>query len=170
MKFLREKEWSTSLGWALRNGSHELIDQVSHKVLINADPECIAQMRIFDAMSDTFLTTPELVLLYKFYTFKRHAVRGELKEAVADLHQLFIDNSSPAEFHAILFEEMIKMLSATLGNGYGGDIQLPNLDKNAILDMFRAISLFQKFQSIRTGGYPPSKDVNLTVKTKSMIF
>lgn len=83
-------------------------------------------MRIFDAMSDAFLVSPELILLYKFYTFKRHLYRGELREAMVDLHQLFVDNSSPPEFHAVLFDEMIKILSANsmFGTGKRGDVMV----------------------------------------------
>ncbi|KAI1728608.1 nup85 nucleoporin domain-containing protein [Ditylenchus destructor] len=132
LKYLMDKEWSTALGWALRNGSTELISHVARKLLVHSSPEQISQMRIFDAMSDAFLVSPELILLYKFYTFKRHLYRGELREAMVDLHQLFVDNSSPPEFHA-----------------------LPTLDKNAVSDMFRALSMFEQYQKIRLGGDPP---------------
>lgn len=126
-----EKEWSTALSWALRNGSAELIGTVSQKVLCEAKPDQIVQMRIFDAMSDKFLVTRELILLYKFYTMKRHQYRGELRDAVDILYQLFVDNISPEEFHVVLFDEMLKLLSACTPYGLlgGGN----NIPKNIVI-------------------------------------
>lgn len=125
-RFLKEKEWSTALSWALRNGCAELIGVVSQKVLCEAKPNQIVQMRIFDAMSDKFLVTRELILLYKFYTMKRYQFRGDLREAVNILYELFVDNISPEEFHVILFDEMLKLLSTCIPYGLmGGGGSIP---------------------------------------------
>lgn len=108
------------MSWALRNGTAELIGMISQKVLCEAKPDRIVQMQIFDAMSDKFLVTRELILLYKFYTMKRHQFRGELREAVNILHELFVDNISPEEFHVVLFDEMLKLLSTCTPYGLMG--------------------------------------------------
>lgn len=109
--YIRAAEWSSALGWSLRNGSVELISHVARRIFIEVRVERIARMRLFDALSEAFLVTPELVLLYKFYNYKRQQMEGHLAEAVDLLHELFVDNSTPVEFHVVLFEEMIRMLN-----------------------------------------------------------
>lgn len=89
-------------------------------------------MHVFDALSEQFVDCAELVLLYKFYTFKHRLLAGELRQAVQHLHELFVDNSSPAEFHVVLFEEMIRVLSTSQQPLVGLDV----LEDSAI-DMVR---------------------------------
>lgn len=110
-RFLNDKEWSSALCWALRNGSVELISQVAHKVLYYSEASEIAQMRIFDSISESFLITPELLILWKFYNYKKCTLHGQLKEAITILHDLFIDNSAPDNFFVTLLHEMLRLLS-----------------------------------------------------------
>lgn len=110
-RFLKDKEWSSALCWALRNGSVELISHVAHKVLYYSGASEIAQMRIFDSISESFLITPELLILWKFYNYKRCTLNGKLKEAITILHDLFIDNSAPDSFFVTLLHEMLRLLS-----------------------------------------------------------
>lgn len=95
------------------NNRYSLAAHVAKKILqgsINSIK--IGQMRIFESMADQFVDCSELVLLYKFYTFKRRLSEGELRQAIHLLHELFIDNSSPIEFHVTLAEEAARLLGA----------------------------------------------------------
>ena len=114
---MRECEWSSALSWALLTNSTDLQSNVARKVLLSVSPERIGKMRVFNALAEQFITSPELILLYKFYLLKRHLANGELRQATGLLHELFIDNCSPLEFHAILFDEMIKILAIFRSNG-----------------------------------------------------
>jgi hypothetical protein len=67
-------------------------------------------MRIFESLADQFVDCAEFVLLYKFYTFKRHLIEGDLRQAVQILHELFLDNSSPTEFCIVLVQELCRIL------------------------------------------------------------
>ena len=96
-RFLRSGDWSDALGWALRTDSLELQSHVARQILLNVSSEQIGQMRIFDALAEEFLTSPELVLLFKFYTFKHQLFRGKLNRAITLLHELFMDSCSPIE-------------------------------------------------------------------------
>jgi len=144
-KFIRECEWSSALNWALITDLKDLQSQVARKVLLNVSSERIGQMRVFDALSEQFIASPELIILYKFYLFKKHLTNGELRLATGLLHELFVDNYCPLEFHAILFDEMIKLLAISHSNGnvVFGDANASTLDRDAIMDMFRTLSMFQ---------------------------
>lgn len=109
--FLQNKEWSSALCWALRNGSIELISQVATKVLYYSNASEIAQMRIFDSISESFLITPELLILWKFYNYKKFILLGQLKEGISILQDLFIDNNAPDNFFITLLHEMLRLLS-----------------------------------------------------------
>uniref|UniRef100_A0A914HU42 Nuclear pore complex protein Nup85 n=1 Tax=Globodera rostochiensis TaxID=31243 RepID=A0A914HU42_GLORO len=153
----RQGEWSSALGWALQMGSNELTIHVSRRILEGAiSSDRIGQMRIFEALDDKFLNCSELILLYKFYTFKRLLVEGELRQAVHILHELFIDNSSPMEFHAVLFEEMIRILCSFQQPLIGLDALnpdsentiAPGLDRELVQEMFRALSMLHLQQQL----------------------
>ena len=92
---------------------NSLAAHVAKRILQGAIPSSkIGQMRIFESMADQFVDCSELVLLYKFYTFKRRLCEGNLRQAIQLLHELFIDNSSPIEFHVTLAEETARLLNA----------------------------------------------------------
>ncbi|KAL3077243.1 hypothetical protein niasHS_013232 [Heterodera schachtii] len=160
----RQGEWTSALGWALQMSSNELTVNVSRRILEGAiSPDRIGQMRIFEALDDQFVNCSELVLLYKFYTFKRLLLEGELRQAVHILHELFIDNSSPVEFHAVLFEEMIRILCSFQQPLVGLDVLnpeemiTPGLDRELVQDMFRSLSMLHLQQQLlatksRSGG------------------
>uniref|UniRef100_A0A183C9I0 Nuclear pore complex protein Nup85 n=1 Tax=Globodera pallida TaxID=36090 RepID=A0A183C9I0_GLOPA len=155
-RLCRQGEWSSALGWALQMSSNELTIHVSRRILEGAiSSDRIGQMRVFEALDDKFLNCSELILLYKFYTFKRLVVEGELRQAVHILHELFIDNSSPMEFHAVLFEEMIRILCSFQQPLIGLDTDsenttAPGLDRELVQDMFRALSMLHLQQQLLT--------------------
>lgn len=92
--------------------NNDLAVQVARQILQGAIPAArIGQMRIFESMAEQFVSAAELVLLYKFYTFRRRLFDGELRQAIQLLHELFLDNSSPIEFHVVLCEEMLRILA-----------------------------------------------------------
>lgn len=146
-KFLNDKEWSSALCWALRNGSVELISQVAHKVLYYSEASEIAQMRIFDSISESFLITPELLILWKFYNYKKCTLHGQLKEAITILHDLFIDNSAPDNFFVTLLHEMLRLLSTFNISHFS---TTANFNKNAVLNLLGALSKFEFFYSVRS--------------------
>lgn len=153
MKFCRQGEWSTALHWALRmhsGGGNELAAQVARRILQGAIPASrIGKMRIFDSMAEQFMESAELVLLYKFYTFKRYLADGELRQAAQLLHELFLDNSSPTEFHVTLCQELVHMLGTFQQHSPISQHQsVPGLERDAVQNVFRALSKFQLQQNL----------------------
>lgn len=118
---------------------NELTVQVARRILQGVIPsERIGQMRIFEALAEQFVDCAELILLYKFYTFKRLLLEGETRQAVQRLHELFIDNSSPTEFHLVIFEEMVQILAKFQRPLVGLDalapenmVRFPNIKKSS---------------------------------------
>ncbi|KAL7076009.1 hypothetical protein ACQ4LE_004267 [Meloidogyne hapla] len=156
MKYCHLNEWSTALNWALRmQNRHSLAAHVAKRILQGAiQSSKIGQMRIFESMADQFVDCSELVLLYKFYTFKRRLSEGELRQAIQLLHELFVDNSSPIEFHVTLGEETARLLAAFQQELLSTEAfdpttsRITGLDKESIHDMFRALSMFQLQQNL----------------------
>uniref|UniRef100_A0A914KYR5 Nuclear pore complex protein Nup85 n=1 Tax=Meloidogyne incognita TaxID=6306 RepID=A0A914KYR5_MELIC len=155
MKYCHLNEWSTALNWALRmQNRNSLAAHVAKRILQGAIPSSkIGQMRIFESMADQFVDCSELVLLYKFYTFKRRLCEGNLRQAIQLLHELFIDNSSPIEFHVTLAEETARLLNAfqqelLSTEPFDPATRITGLDKESIQDMFRALSMFQLQQNL----------------------
>uniref|UniRef100_A0A914L1J7 Nuclear pore complex protein Nup85 n=1 Tax=Meloidogyne incognita TaxID=6306 RepID=A0A914L1J7_MELIC len=180
MKYCHLNEWSTALNWALRmQNRNYLAAHVAKRILQGAIPSAkIGQMRIFESMADQFVDCSELVLLYKFYTFKRRLCEGNLRQAIQLLHELFIDNSSPIEFHVTLAEETARLLNAfqqelLSTEPFDPATRITGLDKESIQDMFRALSMFQLQQNLLESasiGEKESQQSSKQQKTSSLLF
>jgi hypothetical protein len=70
-------------------------------------------MRIFDAMAEQFYTYPSLLLLQRFYEFRRSLSNGQAAEAVARIHELITSGIAPIGFQLVLFDQMTKLLDSS---------------------------------------------------------
>lgn len=104
---------SEALCWALRSNLPELINLVSNKLLSVSSAESISTMRIFDAMAEQFYTYPSLLLLQRFYEFRRSLSNGQAAEAVARIHELITSGIAPIGFQLVLFDQMTKLLDSS---------------------------------------------------------
>lgn len=72
---------------------------------------------MFESLAVEFLGAPELLLLFKFYRYRRLCAGGELGQAVKLLHELFVEGAGgggwapPLRFHATLCREMCRLLA-----------------------------------------------------------
>lgn len=70
-------------------------------------------MRIFDAMSEMFYRYPGLLLLQRFYEFRRCLSQGHALEAASRIHELVTSGIAPIKFQVVLFDQMAKLLDAS---------------------------------------------------------
>lgn len=104
---------SEALCWALRSNLPEMINAVSGKLLSTSSAEAISEMRIFDAMAEQFHHYPGLLLLQRFYEFRRCLTRGQASEAATRIHELVTSGIAPIGFQIVLFDQMAKLLDAS---------------------------------------------------------
>ncbi|KAI6234128.1 Nuclear pore complex protein Nup85 [Aphelenchoides fujianensis] len=90
--------YNEALSWALRSELPDLINLVSNKMLSTFNAEAISQLRIFDAASAAFLNYPNLLLLQRFYQFRRFLVQGQASEAAGKLYELVTCGMAPIAF------------------------------------------------------------------------
>lgn len=88
----------------------DLINHVSSKILHELSAEGISQLRIFDATSEVFLKFPNLLLLQRFYHFRRCLLNGQASEAATRLYELVRYGMAPLPFQMVLFDQMTKLL------------------------------------------------------------
>ncbi|KAI6184491.1 Nuclear pore complex protein Nup85 [Aphelenchoides bicaudatus] len=141
-RYVKEDCLSEALCWALRSKIPELINLVSSKLLLVSSAEEISNMRIFDAMDEAFYTYPILLLLQRFYEFRRCLSNGQAPEAVARIHELITSGIAPINFQLVLFDQMTKLLDSS------EFIQAPQLDPESLYDLMKAINKFQIQNSI----------------------
>uniref|UniRef100_A0A915D0Y0 Uncharacterized protein n=1 Tax=Ditylenchus dipsaci TaxID=166011 RepID=A0A915D0Y0_9BILA len=82
------------------------------------------------------ISDPLQVLHLQASSLPGRASRGHGQFASA-----FVDNSSPPEFRAILFDEMIKLLKGVSETTGHPDTVLPGLNKSAVLDLLHLSAL-----------------------------
>lgn len=113
-RYIKEDSLNEALCWALRSDNSDLINSVSGKLLTIPNAEfVISQMRIFDAMAEQFYQYPSLLLLQRFYEFRRCLLQGQASEAATRIHELVTAGIAPIGFQVVLFDQMTKLLDAT---------------------------------------------------------
>lgn len=70
-------------------------------------------MRIFDAMAEQFYRYPNLLLLQRFYEFRRCLSQGQIMEASTRIHELVTSGIAPVGFQLVLFDQIAKLLDAS---------------------------------------------------------
>ena len=99
------------MNWALRNGNIDLIDDIAQQILENLDGDQFENMRIFDSLSDRFLVTPDLLVISKFYNYKKKINEGDLFAGISIIHELLLSNSPPDRFFLTVLQEASRLLN-----------------------------------------------------------
>ncbi|KAI6193986.1 Rab11-binding and Nucleoporin domain containing protein [Aphelenchoides besseyi] len=138
-RYVKNGHYNEALSWALRSELSDLINLVSNKMLSTFNAEAISQLRIFDATSTMFLNYPNLLLLQRFYQFRRFLVQGQASEAAGKLYELVTSGMAPIAFQVVLFDQMTKLLDPSTTDF----IQVPELDRDSIYDLMKAVNNFE---------------------------
>ncbi|CAD5216137.1 unnamed protein product [Bursaphelenchus xylophilus] len=133
-----KKSFNEALCWALKSQQNELIEEVSNLLLENVTADSVTNLRIFDAPPDAFYQYPTLMLLQRFYQFRRCLLDGQAKEAATRLYELVRFGTAPIHFQLILFDQMSKLLDPA-ANEF---LDLPQLNQESIMDLMRAVNIF----------------------------
>ncbi|KAI6201201.1 Nuclear pore complex protein Nup85 [Aphelenchoides besseyi] len=119
-QYVKNGHYNEALSWALRSELSDLINLVSNKMLSTFNAEAISQLRIFDATSTMFLNYPNLLLLQRFYQFRRFLVQGQASGAAGKLYELVTSGMAPIAFQVV-----------------------PELDRDSIYDLMKAVNNFE---------------------------
>ncbi|KAI6208360.1 hypothetical protein M3Y96_00107000 [Aphelenchoides besseyi] len=156
--------YNEALSWALRSELSDLINLVSNKMLATFNAEAISQWRIFDATSTMFLNYPNLLLLQRFYQFGRFLVRGQASEAAGKLYELVTSGMAPIAFQVVLLDQMTKLLDPSTTDF----IQVPELDRDSIYDLMKAVNNFELQDAIihpsKTADSPHTVELQTKIK------
>ncbi|CAD5211684.1 unnamed protein product [Bursaphelenchus okinawaensis] len=137
-RYNNEISLNESLCWALKSEDTDLIEEVSNVLLQHVTAETITNLRIFDAPVDTFYQYPILMLLQRFYQFRRCLLDGQAQEAATRLYELVRFGTAPIHFQLVLFDQMSKLLDPTSSEF----LDLPQLNHDSIMDLMRAVNIF----------------------------
>ncbi|KAI6179517.1 hypothetical protein M3Y98_00619000 [Aphelenchoides besseyi] len=163
-RYAENGHYNEALSWALRSELSDLINLVSNKMLATFNAEAISQWRIFDATSTMFLNYPNLLLLQRFYQFGRFLVRGQASEAAGKLYELVTSGMAPIAFQVVLLDQMTKLLDPSTTDF----IQVPELDRDSIYDLMKAVNNFELQDAIihpsKTADSPHTVELQTKIK------